>query len=195
MSSLNNDEPSTKRCRTGNPISTTSSEFGGCCGIDFNALNNPPSCSSTTSSEFGGCGSGIDFSALKNEVIVENGKTYGERAQSSQYVIKQTLKAKLNSLFDQHRITSVEECLEFLDYYRKSLGESIGGKQHDDDVVIQRQLKTLNLSERTSLIKMLTLADGIPNEDVLRIFPALRARSEELSKGKDRKTRKDKIDN
>jgi hypothetical protein len=134
----------------------------------------------------------IDFNTLNDEVFEDTSQeSFEKKSTSRQYAIKQEIKNKLNELFIQHRMDNVGDCVEFLSYFEKSLN---GAVRTSHNSAILDQLSTLNLSQRTHLIRLLSHTNGAPNEAILDIFPAMRERSTHLASFVDRKVREDKID-
>lgn len=140
--------------------------------------------------------SGIDFASFVYDVV-ENDTVidYSEMKPSRQYVIKGILKDSVDKIFRKYKIDNKSDCVDCLRYVEKSLLQSEPLAQPiNSDEIIQDQLSKLSLPSRNQLVRLLTHSEESLNEDVLNLFPSLRAKSEHLLISGIRKERVDKID-
>ena len=102
------------------------------------------------------------------------------------------------------RRMSDDDQLEFLQYIEYSVTGKRNKKRHVDitsfDSTVEFQLKSLPLTERNELIRLLTHKlgeeddDDVINEEMLTLLPSLQNRSMSLLEKNARKQRADKID-
>ena len=108
---------------------------------------------------------------------------------------KQTvaIQSQVFDLFLQHSL-SAQESVQLLHDIEKKMGFKIK-KNIDVQNAVEAQFKSLEeLSDRRSLVKLLTHSSGKPNEDILDFFPFLRSFSEHVFHHPERQMRSDKID-
>lgn len=118
-------------------------------------------------------------------------KKFGDVKTSRKYEIMRGISDQMMALFAHNGIDTVDEGLEVLQYLETQICK------HRDKIsktIMDDQLASLELSDRTSLIRLLTHCGDKLNEDVLQMFPSLRARSKLLLGIMGRKEREDKID-
>lgn len=141
--------------------------------------------------------SGIDFASFAHDVV-ENDKVldYCNLKSTRQYEIKSTLKESVDKIFKQYKVENKSDCVDCLRYVERALLQSQPQQQSIiyNDTVIQDQLTKLSLPSRNQLVRLLSHSEETLNEDVLNIFPSLRAKSEHLLNTGRRKTRCDKMD-
>lgn len=139
--------------------------------------------------------SGIDFDSFSHVITEGKGRAeYSSLNKSRKYFVKNDIKNNIDMLFWKHKVDNVQDCLDCLRFVEKSLLQSKPVQDLDSDTLIQSVMTKLKLSERNLLVKLLTHTNEDLNEDILKLFPSLRAKSEHLLGAGKRKTRSDKID-
>lgn len=103
---------------------------------------------------------------------------------------------ELNRLFDDHAMDNRDDCIEFLDCYKKAkLGGDVSSKVINAEDALVAQMNSMPLADRNTLLRLLThTREGTLNEDMIRNYPSQRDRSMHLLTHPDRKQREDIID-
>ena len=117
-------------------------------------------------------------------------KPFNDLKRSRQYKIKKRLKDQLLEAFEKYSMDD-DKCIEFLEYTKKHFTKTRNAKSNS---VIEDQLSALDVPNRQVLVRLLTHREDAINEDILDIFPALRAKSLLYMEIKERKSREDMID-
>lgn len=139
----------------------------------------------------------LDFDSIAHIITSSDssGKSFSEMGQTRQYAIKNEIKNEVDKLFLKYKVNSDSACLQCLKFIeRNHHTQAVGEPKVQNDAVIARLLSKMKLSDRNQLIRLLTHDDEELNEEILEIFPSLRARSETLLETGQRKERRDKID-
>ena len=127
---------------------------------------------------------------------------FRDKGQTSRYKEFVALRDDLHIKFSDRRMSDDDQ-LEFLQYMEYSVTGKRNKKRNVDitpfDSTVEFQLKSLPLTERNELIRLLTHKPGeedddVINEEMLTLLPSLQNRSMSLLEKNARKQRADKID-
>jgi hypothetical protein len=117
-------------------------------------------------------------------------KPFNKLSKSRKYGIMKELKSQMFTGFSKYAMDD-DDSIAFLNYVEGGLSNTRNIKS---TTVIEDQLTSLKVSDRQLLIRLLTHRGDAMNDDILDIFPTLKAKSELYLEIKERKTREDKID-
>lgn len=118
---------------------------------------------------------------------------FNKKSRKRQQHIFRSMKNVLDTLFDDNFMDQSADCIEFLDYCRSTIVDTIPCEQVQAEEAMTEQMSSLSLAERNTLIRLLTHRGGEINENMIGVFPSLRKRSEHLLLATKRKEREDKI--